>query len=219
MQTRFGLPVMRNEYRAEDAIKLFSEHSAHARHLESYLLSFTQLFLVVTGALWGYALSRSTSYMQDPLVILIFGFHLGYSLLGELFSVRLSVNFWAHHEVAASSLRDAGLSKYIALVRPENAEGKIETNSISKKLWVLLTAKAYFILIYVGAAAIDAFYLVSLWWGNSWKVAGGAFLAVTLFVSIAWIAYRLSTRNVEAETPSTVAEKSTSTKPKSQRSP
>lgn len=193
---------MAGALKTEDAIKLFVEHKTHARHLESYLLSFTQVFLLVTGALWGYALARSSTANQQQFQfvgVIIFSFHFFYSVLGSLFTVRLSANFRTHYEAAGLALRDAGLEKYVVLVHPENAEGELKTNSIPEKLRLLLTAKAYFLLIYIGAAAIDTYYVgrVQLGMGH-WRAIGSAVGVFVLLVLIGIVVYRFCQRDIRA---------------------
>lgn len=201
------MPIVSQRLQTEDALKLFSEHKTHARHLENYLLSFTQVFLLVTGALWGYALARNGKIKTGnlELVGLIFGFHLFYSLLGALFTVRLSTNFRAHYEAGDTSLKDAGLGKYVVLIPPENAEGTIETDRPGKLFRLLRTAKAFFLFIYVIAAGVDAYYLSGTLSEETSKTVVGRFLpgpffslvlVVVSFLGLAWVAYRACTKRV-----------------------
>jgi hypothetical protein len=163
---------MSNEERISDLLSLFSEYRNHARHLENHLLSFTQLFLVVTGALWGYALTRGrdsgssllgSSFRGENSSFgwLVFLFHLFYCLAGGLFVVRLSLNVRVNFDMANRVLGDAGLAAYTIIVPPHGPNGIIEINGVFRLLRLLLTAKAFFLLIYIGAAGVDTYFLAS----------------------------------------------------------
>jgi hypothetical protein len=171
---------MPNKPRTAETTKLFSEYMTHARHLENYLLSFTQLFLLVTGALWGYALVQIRASLSGALnglpaaeqlasstnppfglrfQCLVFGFHLLYCVAGCLFVVRLSVNYRKNFEMARRALIAGGSADYAIYVHPESPDGRIAIRGVSNLLRLLLTAKAFFLLIYVGAAGVDAYYI------------------------------------------------------------
>jgi hypothetical protein len=169
-----------------ELLQLASEHLVHARHLESYLLSFTEVFLVITGALWGYALLRVNPLQSIPmsgtsefrngialdtsaglrLVASIFYFHLFYCFLGMLFVIRSAVNFRKHWEMAHKALQDEGLDHYLVRLFPERAQRKGEAarfvGSFRVFLGMLLTVKSFFLLLYAGAASADNYFALTI---------------------------------------------------------
>lgn len=216
-----------SQFVAEDmdvtnARALFSEYMSHARHLENYLLSFTQVFLLITGALWGFALvhnplsptpsvgiapptNQSTTgtslFGTLPVLISVFGFHLLYSFVGLLFSVRCAVNFRKNFEMARKILQDAGLAEYTVYVYPEGPAGTIEPHGVLSFSKLLLTAKAFLTLLFPGAAAVDTYLGLSIAFQARWAHAPVYSLCISvsvalLFLILAIWAYKKSSKEI-----------------------
>lgn len=160
--------------------QVYSEHMEHARHLEKYLLSFTQVFLAITGGLWGYALVKLKPFLSVATVPIstairartlpqtnsalsfvgaVFLFHLFYSLVGALFVTRSSVNFRKHLDAARAALNDGGFEKYIVHIPPDNPGGWLESRGLRKPFYVILTVKAFFVALFIGAAGVDTYFV------------------------------------------------------------
>ena len=148
---------------SEDRLTIFSEYRSHGRHLENHLLSFTQLFLLMTGALWGYALTPGNGAKQSWFGQLVFVFHLFYCVVGGLYVVRLSLNFRMNFDMADQVLEDVGLDRYKIEIPPHGPGGRI-----LRQFQLLLTAKAFFLLIYVGTFGVDTYFLLLV--GLNWKI-------------------------------------------------
>jgi hypothetical protein len=178
-----GEPALTDDLKASALRELFKEYMVHARHLESYLMSFTQVFLLITGALWGFALLRlqpllslqagsSSSPVQQEIVantsegpwfiVAVLSFHLFYSFVGMIIVVRSSVNFRKNWDMAHKALKDAGFGDYMVRVFPENSEGKLKVSGFFKQWQLLLMAKTFFLLLYAGAAGVDGYFVLAV---------------------------------------------------------
>jgi hypothetical protein len=105
----------RMESAAELLSKTYEQHWAHARHVESERLSFTNIYFTIIVATLGstYVIIQRdgvfSSYMLIPGIIILIS-----SLCGFFMALTLRAPFVAHMEYAKKMLRNNNLSEYWA---------------------------------------------------------------------------------------------------------